>query len=138
MKIIVLDKCTVTKGDVSLLPLEAFGEVEYYDLLPKSEIKRLFFGDFGNYPEGVLSADGFFAVFQLDRSSAFEDRQNQFDMPPLSLSVVFAAQQRDSRFKHGGMSAQKLFGIIAVFFFCGIKKFLRALLQKLACLCRVA
>ena len=41
MKIIVLDKCTVTKGDVSLLPLEAYGEVEYYDLLPKSEIKRL-------------------------------------------------------------------------------------------------
>ena len=41
MKIIVLDKCTVTKGDVDLSPLEAFGEVEYYDLLPKEEIKRV-------------------------------------------------------------------------------------------------
>ena len=41
MKIIVLDKCTVTKGDVDLSPLEAFGEVEYYDLLPKEDIKRV-------------------------------------------------------------------------------------------------
>ena len=41
MKLVILDKCTVTKGDVDLSPLEAFGETEYYDLLPKEEIKRV-------------------------------------------------------------------------------------------------
>ena len=41
MKTVILDKCTVTKGDVDLSPLEAFGEVEYYDLLPKKEIKKV-------------------------------------------------------------------------------------------------
>lgn len=41
MKLVILDKCTVTKGDVDLSPLEAFGEVEYYDLLPKEEIKKV-------------------------------------------------------------------------------------------------
>lgn len=41
MKTVILDKCTVTKGDVDLSPLEAFGEVEYYDLLPKEEIKKV-------------------------------------------------------------------------------------------------
>lgn len=41
MKLIILDKCTVTKGDVDLSPLEAFGEVEYYDLLSKEEIKKV-------------------------------------------------------------------------------------------------
>ena len=44
MKIIILDKCTVTNGDVDLSPLERFGEVEYYDLLPKEEIKRVLVG----------------------------------------------------------------------------------------------
>lgn len=44
MKIIILDKCTVTKGDVDLSPLERFGEVEYYDLLTKDEIKRVLVG----------------------------------------------------------------------------------------------
>ena len=44
MKIIILDKCTVTKGDVDLSPLERFGEVEYYDLLTKEEIKRVLVG----------------------------------------------------------------------------------------------
>lgn len=41
MKIVVLDKCTVTKGDVDLSPIEKWGETEYYDLLPKEEIKRV-------------------------------------------------------------------------------------------------
>ncbi|MBO5305573.1 MAG: D-2-hydroxyacid dehydrogenase [Clostridia bacterium] len=41
MKIIILDKCTVTKGDVDLSPLERFGKVEYYDLLTKDEIKQV-------------------------------------------------------------------------------------------------
>lgn len=44
MKIIILDKCTVTKGDIDLSPLERFGEVEYYDLLTKDEIKRVLVG----------------------------------------------------------------------------------------------
>jgi len=44
MKLIILDKCTVTKGDVDLSPLEAFGEVEYYDLLTKDEIKKVLVG----------------------------------------------------------------------------------------------
>ena len=41
MKIVVLDKCTVTKGDVDLSPIEKWGEVEYYDLLKKDEIKSV-------------------------------------------------------------------------------------------------
>ncbi len=38
MKICVLDANTVTKGDVSLSPLEALGEVEYHDMLPPEEV----------------------------------------------------------------------------------------------------
>ena len=38
MKIIVLDRCTVTNGDVDLTPIESVGEVEYYDILTKPEI----------------------------------------------------------------------------------------------------
>ena len=38
MKIIILDRCTVTKGDVDLTPLEQYGTVEYYDILTKPEI----------------------------------------------------------------------------------------------------
>ena len=38
MKIVILDRCTVTKGDVDLSVFEKFGEVHYYDLLTKSEI----------------------------------------------------------------------------------------------------
>jgi glycerate dehydrogenase len=41
MKLVILDKCTVTKGDVDLSPLESFGECESYDLLQKSEIIRV-------------------------------------------------------------------------------------------------
>ena len=44
MKLIILDKCTVTKGDVDLSPLETFGDVEYYDLLSKEEIKKVIDG----------------------------------------------------------------------------------------------
>ena len=44
MKLIILDKCTVTNGDIDLSPLEQFGEVEYYDLLSKEEIKRVLVG----------------------------------------------------------------------------------------------
>ena len=38
LKIVVLDKCTVTKGDVDLSCFEKLGEVFYYDLLSKNEI----------------------------------------------------------------------------------------------------
>ncbi len=38
MKICVLDTNTVTKGDVSLTPLEQFGEVTYHDMLPAAEV----------------------------------------------------------------------------------------------------
>lgn len=38
MKISVLDTNTVTKGDIYLKPLEAFGEVSYYDMLPPSRV----------------------------------------------------------------------------------------------------
>ena len=34
MKITVLDRCTVTNGDISFAPLEAVGEVRYFDVLP--------------------------------------------------------------------------------------------------------
>ena len=38
MKITIVDKCTVTKGDVDLTVLEKLGEVEYYDLLTKEQL----------------------------------------------------------------------------------------------------
>lgn len=38
MKITVLDRCTVTNGDISFAPLEAVGEVRYFDVLPPEEI----------------------------------------------------------------------------------------------------
>lgn len=38
MKITVLDKCTVTNGDVSLAPLEALGEVKYFDTVAPEDI----------------------------------------------------------------------------------------------------
>lgn len=39
MKTVILDRCTVTKGDIDLSPLSVFGETEYYDMLPKDKIK---------------------------------------------------------------------------------------------------
>ena len=38
MKIVILDRCTVTNGDVDLSPIEKVGEVEYFDILTKQEI----------------------------------------------------------------------------------------------------
>lgn len=38
MKTVILDRCTVTKGDVDLAPLSVFGETAYYDMLPKEKI----------------------------------------------------------------------------------------------------
>ncbi len=38
MKITVLDRCTVTNGDISFAPLEEVGEVRYFDVLPPEEI----------------------------------------------------------------------------------------------------
>lgn len=38
MKTVILDRCTVTKGDIDLSPLSAFGETAYYDMLPKKKI----------------------------------------------------------------------------------------------------
>ncbi len=44
MKIVILDKCTVTNGDVDLSPIENFGEVKYYDILPKEKIVEVLQG----------------------------------------------------------------------------------------------
>jgi hypothetical protein len=38
MKIAVLDRCTVTNGDVVFTPIENIGEVHYFDLLPPAEV----------------------------------------------------------------------------------------------------
>ena len=38
MKTTVLDKCTVTTGDVSLSSLEALGEVRFFDTLPREKL----------------------------------------------------------------------------------------------------
>jgi len=40
MKITVLDRCTVTNGDLSFAPLEALGEVRYFDVLPRERIAQ--------------------------------------------------------------------------------------------------
>ena len=44
MKIVILDRCTVTKGDVDLSVFEKIGTVEYYDLLCKEDIIRVLQG----------------------------------------------------------------------------------------------
>lgn len=44
MKIVILDRCTVTKGDVDLSVLENLGNVEYYDILSKEDIIRVLQG----------------------------------------------------------------------------------------------
>ena len=38
LKIAVLDRCTVTNGDISFAPMEAVGKVIYYDVLPPADI----------------------------------------------------------------------------------------------------
>ncbi len=38
MKLVILDTCTVTKGDIDMSPLDSFGEISYYDMLPKAQI----------------------------------------------------------------------------------------------------
>ncbi len=38
MKLVILDTCTVTKGDLDMSALERFGEVAYYDMMPKDQI----------------------------------------------------------------------------------------------------
>ncbi len=38
MKTVILDRCTVTKGDIDMSALNDFGEIEYYDMLPKEKI----------------------------------------------------------------------------------------------------
>lgn len=38
MKITVLDRCTVTTGDVSLSPIEALGEVRFFDTLAQDQL----------------------------------------------------------------------------------------------------
>ena len=44
MKIVILDKCTVTKGDVDLTALEGLGDVSYYDIISKDDIIRALWG----------------------------------------------------------------------------------------------
>ena len=41
MKITVLDKISFTNGDLNLNCFNAFGKVEYYDILPKSEVANV-------------------------------------------------------------------------------------------------
>jgi glycerate dehydrogenase len=38
MKIAVLDRCTVTNGDISFAPIEQVGDVRYFDLLPPADV----------------------------------------------------------------------------------------------------
>jgi len=38
MNIAILDLCTVTNGDISFAPIEAVGEVRYFDLLPPADV----------------------------------------------------------------------------------------------------
>ena len=38
MKITILDRCTVTRGDISFAPIEETGDVTYYDVLPPEKI----------------------------------------------------------------------------------------------------
>ncbi len=38
MKIVVLDRCTLTNGDLSFAPIEQVGEVRYFDLLAPHEV----------------------------------------------------------------------------------------------------
>lgn len=38
MRLVILDTCTITNGDVSLAELEALGEVRFYDLVPPAEL----------------------------------------------------------------------------------------------------
>ena len=38
MKITVLDRCTVTTGDLSFAPMEAVGDITYYDVIPPEKI----------------------------------------------------------------------------------------------------
>ena len=41
MKITVLNKNTITNGDISLKELETIGEVEYFDLIPEDEVIKV-------------------------------------------------------------------------------------------------
>lgn len=41
MKIAVLDKCTVTNGDVDLSAIESLGEVEYFDLVNECDMENI-------------------------------------------------------------------------------------------------
>ena len=44
MKTVILDTCTVTKGDLDMSALENFGEIEYYDILSKEEMIKALIG----------------------------------------------------------------------------------------------
>lgn len=44
MRTVILDTCTVTKGDLDMRALEQFGEIKYYDMLPKEEIIKVLQG----------------------------------------------------------------------------------------------
>ena len=58
MRIVVLDRCTVTKGDLDLSPIERLGDVEYYDILSSEEIKSAAAGaDVIICNKAVISAD---------------------------------------------------------------------------------
>ena len=44
MKTVILDKCTVTKGDLDMSALEQFGEIEYFDILAPEKIVEVLQG----------------------------------------------------------------------------------------------
>lgn len=44
MKTVILDKCTVTKGDIDMSPLESLGDVSWYDILTKEQIIKVLDG----------------------------------------------------------------------------------------------
>ena len=44
MKTVILDTCTVTKGDIDMTALEQFGEIEYFDILSKDQIIKVLQG----------------------------------------------------------------------------------------------
>ena len=44
MKTVILDTCTVTKGDIDMTALERFGEIEYFDILSKDQIIKVLQG----------------------------------------------------------------------------------------------
>ena len=80
MKLVILDTCTVTNGDVSLDALSALGEVQFYDLVPPAELPAVL-----REAEGVIcnraniTADLIAACPQLRYIGLFATGYNNID-----------------------------------------------------------